>query len=351
MYFGSVKFFKTLILTVVFGWIGVATVLAVFFAVKCHMLSANADAASDTPVSPEEYIAAMKEAGYTAEDILNQLSVSDKEALDAFIGTAYDGIPVSEDIPAETLPPDTFEEAPAGISAEEVTSVTVPVPQGNYSDLYPELTAVPADSTVTPDSKTVYLTFDDGPSSNTYDILYILEKHHIKATFFMSGGKTEQSREQMAAVAEAGHSIGVHSFSHSAEEIYSSVENFLADFYETYKLIYDAIGVMPTIYRLPDGGSDEIRTEIRNELSRRGFTEMPYNAETNDRAQGSTWQSVYDTSLDNVHKNSDADRASVLHFHDSADDYTTVLTAEDVINGLAAEGYSFAALDSSVRIP
>lgn len=64
MYFGSVKFFRHLILTVVFGWIGVATVLAVYFGVKCHTLDNKSE-----PRSIEEYVEQMTADGYSLEEI------------------------------------------------------------------------------------------------------------------------------------------------------------------------------------------------------------------------------------------------------------------------------------------
>jgi peptidoglycan/xylan/chitin deacetylase (PgdA/CDA1 family) len=82
-----------------------------------------------------------------------------------------------------------------------------------YTKYYPEL-YVKAPDSFTCESKTVYLTFDDGPSQNTLDILKILDKHKIKATFFMCGSKTEEGKDIMKKVADAGHTIGVHSYLH-----------------------------------------------------------------------------------------------------------------------------------------
>lgn len=376
MYFGSVKFFKHIILTVVFGWIGVATVLAVFFAVRCHMLTEEAKAAdagvATDNLTIEEYVGQMKSAGYTSADILYAVEQADPEGFAGYTGSVGSlgalpaGLPaeiireteISEDDPAGT------EDNKAGSPANEKPgqpedmSGSENLPTENSFDanisvsadilsLFPQLYAEKAEYTVTPDSKTVFLTFDDGPSAGTYDLLYILKKHGIKATFFMSAGKTEQCREQMAAVAEAGHTIGVHSFAHDPDTVYTSAESFLTDFYDTYKMIYDATGVKPCIYRLPEGGDPEILAQIRAEMDRRGFTEFPANCESGDRSADKSWQYIYDTSIANVVS---AGGAAVLHLHDSADDYITVLTADDIITCLEDEGYTFAALDSSVKI-
>lgn len=372
MYFGSVKFFKHIILTVVFGWIGVATVLAVFFAVRCHMLTEEAKTAGVgvAGVAPdnltiEEYVGQMKNAGYTSADILYAVEQADPEGFAGYTGiNASDALPAG--LPAEIIretqapadDPADAEDNKAGSPAsenpgqpEDMSGSKKPsaanAASADVTSLFPQLYAEKAENTTTPDSKTVFLTFDDGPSAGTYDLLYILKKHGIKATFFMSAGKTEQCREQMAAVAEAGHTIGVHSFAHDPDKIYTSVESFLTDFYDTYKMIYDATGVKPNIYRLPEGGDPEVLSQIRAEMDRRGFTEFPANCESGDRSADKSWQYIFDTSTANVVS---AGGAAVLHLHDSADDYITVLTADDIITYLEDEGYTFAALDNSVKI-
>lgn len=358
MYFGSVKFFKHIILTVVFGWIGVATVLAVFFAVRCHMLTEEAKSAG-TGVSPDaaltarEYVEMMNNAGYSSEDILYAVRQADPEAFSDYMGGSVPAaLPaeIQRETTAPTLePPAETEDNKPGAPAGETPAKTElsNTGSGDITELFPELYAEKPAAANTPTDKTVYLTFDDGPSAGTYDLLYILKKHGIKATFFMSAGKTEQCREQMLTVAEEGHTIGVHSFAHDPNVIYSSAESFLTDFYDTYKMIYDATGVKPQIYRLPEGGDENVLAEIRAEMSRRGFTEFPPNCESGDRDGNKSWQYIYDTACANIDS---AKGPVLLHLHDSADDYITVLTAEDIIIYLEDEGYTFAALDSSVKI-
>lgn len=304
MYFGSVKFFKHIILTVVLGWIGVATVLAVFFAVRCHMLTTEAENAqtgvTDT-ATVEEHVEMMKNAGYSSADIMDYIRATDPETFAAYVPSEPSlpaGLParipgetqvtsgedpVQEDIPeggnmGSKSPSDDPENAPLQTedSREELSG------QADYTKLFPGMYAQKPAERVPAGDRTVFLTFDDGPSAGTYDIIYILKKHGIKATFFMSAGRTEACAEQMAAVAEEGHSIGVHSFAHDPDKIYGSVESFLTDFYDTYKMIADASGVRPDIYRLPpipEGTDPRIIREIRQEMSRRGFTEFPANTD------------------------------------------------------------------------
>ena len=62
--------------------------------------------------------------------------------------------------------------------------------------------------------KVVALTFDDGPSSHTQEILDILRLHNVQATFFLLGKHAEQHPNLVRQIYEEGHDIGNHSFSH-----------------------------------------------------------------------------------------------------------------------------------------
>ena len=59
--------------------------------------------------------------------------------------------------------------------------------------------------------KIAYLTFDDGPSGSTYEILDILDEYNVKATFFMTGKDVETWNDEYAAIAQREHSLGMHS--------------------------------------------------------------------------------------------------------------------------------------------
>ncbi len=108
------------------------------------------------------------------------------------------------------------------------------------------------------EGKEVYLTFDDGPSSNTSEILDLLEEYHVKATFFVIGKTDEQSKELYRRIVEEGHSIGMHSYSHDYKQIYKSQKAFETDFKQIKKLIYDTTGVMTDLYRFPGGSGNTV---------------------------------------------------------------------------------------------
>ena len=66
-----------------------------------------------------------------------------------------------------------------------------------------------------PNEKAVYLTFDDGPIPEvTPWVLDLLDKHNIKATFFMVGDNIRKHPDEFRMVVERGHRIGNHTFNH-----------------------------------------------------------------------------------------------------------------------------------------
>ena len=63
--------------------------------------------------------------------------------------------------------------------------------------------------------KVVYITFDDGPTQSvTEQILEILDRYSVKATFFCCGNNADEHPDLLKRIAEAGHVIGYHSYSH-----------------------------------------------------------------------------------------------------------------------------------------
>ena len=67
--------------------------------------------------------------------------------------------------------------------------------------------------------KKVYLTFDDGPSDHTGEILDILKKNNVKATFFVVGKETEQAKKSYQRIVLEGHTLAMHSYSHNNDQI------------------------------------------------------------------------------------------------------------------------------------
>lgn len=219
-----------------------------------------------------------------------------------------------------------------------------------YQDLYPDLYARPHEWNSVDKKKVCYLTFDDGPSARTPEVLKILEEYGVKATFFVVGKDTEQSKQWLRDIAEAGHTIGVHSFTHDYREIYSSVEDYLDDFAKEYALIEEVTGIPPQIFRFPGGSinayNGHIYQEIVAEMTRRGFVYFDWNRANGDAVRNSPSAAVLTrNALDKLGTSSRV----ILLMHDSRSHANTVAALPAIIEGYRDAGYTLEALTPEVR--
>ena len=198
------------------------------------------------------------------------------------------------------------------------------------------------------EEKTAYLTFDDGPSPRTAEILDILKKHDVKATFFVINAKDEYIPYMKRAV-EEGHSIGVHSCSHKYKEIYASTDAYLADFTRCHDYIYQHTGYSPTIFRFPGGSvnnyNSATRKEIVREMGRRGYIYFDWNVESNDSRRNMSADAIYN----NVVKGCSGKNRAVVIMHDSTGKKSTVQALDSIITKLKEDGWKFAALTNEIK--
>jgi len=105
-----------------------------------------------------------------------------------------------------------------------------------------------------PGSRLLALTYDDGPNDPyTGHLMEVLDRHGVKATFFLLGRLVEQRSDIARALAEAGHAIGNHSWDHP-NLIFTSAVETRRQIERTQGAILDATGITPTLFRPPFGG-------------------------------------------------------------------------------------------------
>ena len=102
------------------------------------------------------------------------------------------------------------------------------------------------------DTSAVALTFDDGPAADTERVLDVLAEYDARATFFMIGRQVERCPRTARRVAEAGHEIGNHSYSHPVY-LYRSARETRRQLERTQRIIADVTGVWPRLARPPCG--------------------------------------------------------------------------------------------------
>ncbi len=302
-YVGSVLFFKHVILAVVIVSIAVPTSLAVVFGVELQELRQQTTALR-TQLS----------------EMATELQAAEQSAAEETATTPTGSGPQQPEVPA-------------------------------YTALYPELYAEPADYASDDADNRVYLTFDDGPSERTDEILAILEKYGVKATFFVIAADGEEDLQRMRNIVAAGHTLAIHSYSHNYRQIYGSVEAYLEDFNQMYCQIEEATGVKPQIFRFPGGSinsyNNGIYREIIAEMTRRGFVYFDWNVANGDAATNTTQPAS--TLAANALKGVGTTRRAIILMHDSTVKTTTVEALPSIIEGYLNAGYSFAPLTAATK--
>ncbi len=219
-----------------------------------------------------------------------------------------------------------------------------------YQQEYPELYVEKKDNFAEDVQKSVYLTFDDGPSDITAEVLKILREKNVRATFFVVYNSDKVAAGLLREMIKDGHTIGVHSASHKYSIIYSSVDNFLADFEKTSLWIESETGIKPKILRFPGGSvnsyNQTIYQPLAAEMLRRGYVYYDWNVSSGDAAKKTTPLSIANNVINGAAGK--AGKAIVL-MHDSSGKKNTLKALPEIIDTLKGSGRVLLPLDNSVR--
>ena len=193
--------------------------------------------------------------------------------------------------------------------------------------------------------KTIYLTFDDGPSYLTEKILDILKEENIPATFFVTSRGIDTYSNVIKRMQEENHTIALHTSTHNYSYIYSSDENYFKDLEEIRNKVYNITGVKSRIIRLPGGSSNTVSkkyskgiiTRITNRLTENDFYYFDWNIDSLDASGSVSKEVIYNSVTQNIHSGT-----NVVLMHDSSTKETTVLALKDIIKYAKDNGYTFA---------
>lgn len=220
----------------------------------------------------------------------------------------------------------------------------IPAPEKGDNDLLDQLVA-------SGQKKHVYLTFEDSPNSNTTpQILDVLRRYNVKATFFMTGRNIEKTPYICTRVVEEGHLAAVSSYSDDNAQLYASESSFKNEVDKTYQLI---VANTPgnaepfKVFRFP-GGSDEdssygsAKQDYKDSLADMGFYYCDWNTLIGDSENG---DKTADELMDYFDENRPDLNNLVIVLHDSVDKQSTVDMLPQLISKLLEEGYTFSRLD------
>jgi len=315
MYFGSVRFYKNLILLAVLIMIAVPSVAA--FRLRASLAERESQVAG-----LEEELANTQQSLINTERQLASLNAGDGED------------PAKAEAPKE---PSTPEDA---LTPEMI----------HYQSLYPDFYAPEEYHATQRSPKTIYLTFDDGPSKNTSKVLKVLADHDVKATFFVIAQSDETGYQRMRDIVDQGHTLGMHSYCHEYNTVYQSVEAFLDDMYKIFTQIREVTGTTPTLFRFPGGTINSynagIYQELVAEMMRRGFVPCDWNMSGEDAVNGTHTPAQI---VRNVMKTVDWVESGYVLLHDGDYASTTADALDTLIGELQDEGFRFDRLTPEIK--
>ena len=199
-------------------------------------------------------------------------------------------------------------------------------------------------------AKRVYLTFDDGPSIYTGQILDVLAANDVKATFFVIG-RDERFYDYYRRIVDEGHTIGMHSYSHVYQDFYASTESFGEEITKLNDLIYDVTGVRSTVFRFPGGSSNNVAPlPIQNYiayLNENNINYYDWNSLSGDAVtSGLDPERLVNNIMNDVEKNQD----SIVLMHDLQTTHTTVESLQLLIDTLKSNGYEILPINENTPL-
>ncbi len=200
------------------------------------------------------------------------------------------------------------------------------------------------------DEHLVYLTFNSEVSDNTLEILDVLDKYQIKATFFVSGDTSEELIPIYQRIVEDGHTLGMHSYSNQYSAIYTSTDAFYNDYRQISDFLYETCGIRSKYYRFPGGSGNEISNvdmvEFVHILNEEQITFYDWNVSAGDAAFDYTQEDVVNNVVEGVANY----KTSVVLLHDGEDKSTTVKALEPLIEALNDMGAKVLPIDENTDV-
>ncbi len=306
----NVNRIKKMILFVVFLLCTVPTVLCIYLSIRLNHV--------------EKQLAA-----YTSPTEESQATAGDAVSVDAQL---YNDSLYNEEIFAENMDLQAYDQIEKDTS--EITSLTL---GENFNSGMENV-----------NTKKVYLTFDDGPSEYTDEILDILKEENVKATFFVVA-RDESYYDAYRRIVAEGHTLAMHSYTHVYSSVYASLDSFKEDVDSLHDLLYDVTGVDVKYYRFPGGSSNTVsKVDIQSciqYLDEQGYTYFDWNSLNGDAVTENLTPDELNANVMKYVRGNTGD--SIVLMHDLSTKHATVEALEDLIHTLKEEGYELCPIDEN----
>lgn len=193
--------------------------------------------------------------------------------------------------------------------------------------------------------KIVYLTFDDGPSRHTPEVLDILKEEGIPATFFVLGQSALAQEDMIRRIVDEGHALGNHTYDHDYEKLYPRFIHFWDQIQQTEEVLAHIVGIRPSLVRAPGGTYKKFDAHYFRYMEEAGYQVHDWNVDSGDsKRKGVPARDI----VANVKNAPLRDVMNVL-LHDGAGHAESVLALPEIIAYFKEQGYRFAPLTEDVE--
>ena len=345
----------------------ISTILIVLFGVIMMKLTDVGffdDNTSTTTVSLEENeVQEIETIGDEEEQILEGETIADEGNQEPEVEIIVDNAPSITLVGDEIVTVDSINNyVEPGFSAEDdidgnlTDSVQTEVIQENNYNYQVEYSVTDSAGNITTKTRdvrviigVVCLTFDDGPSTEiTPQVLDILEKNNVNATFFITG-YSEDKEEIVRRIDEEGNVIGFHGYTHDYDKIYQDIDSLMENFYELEEQVLETIGKDSKILRFPGGTSNTISehycsgimTAAVQRVTAEGYLYVDWNVDSNDAGSDANNS---DAIYANVVQGLKPGRTNVILMHDRKEKQATVDALQRIIDYCINNGYDIQVL-------
>ncbi|MGM9988181.1 MAG: polysaccharide deacetylase family protein [Bacillaceae bacterium] len=190
--------------------------------------------------------------------------------------------------------------------------------------------------------KIVYVTFDDGPSAHTSDLVRVLDEEKIKATFFLIGTNIPGHEQNVKEIEKKGHYVGMHSMTHDYNKLYTE-QQIVDELRQEQTIISNITGKKPTLFRSPYGSMPGLNAQIRQEATAAGLKTWDWTVDSLD------WKYQQNPSkiIDEINSQL-VDDIEIILLHDKPG---TIEVLPQIIKLIRGKGYQFEVYEEKNHFP
>ncbi len=193
----------------------------------------------------------------------------------------------------------------------------------------------------TDEKKTIYLTFDDGPTHNTPAILDTLKKYNAKATFFVLNNRITENPDLIKQIVAEGHAVGLHGSSHDVNIIYATASKPLEEMNEANETLYNTLGFKTKLVRTPYGSYPYMNLEQYKILKGANYNLWDWTVDPRDGVGAP----AISTMLERIKGDLKGNENPIVLLHDKK---STANNLDAILSYFVSKGYSFALIDESM---